>query len=56
MKVHHLVLSMIAVASFAILALAGPGFADKGVPDIAPHQHFIVTATVSMGDPRCDRR
>jgi hypothetical protein len=43
-KIPILVLSIIAVASFGILALAGPGFADPSVPNIQPHQHFVVTA------------
>lgn len=56
MKIPTLVLSLIAAASFALLALAGPGFADPGVPDIAPHQHFVVTATgewIAIGPQVC---
>ena len=39
-----LLLSVVVVASFGLLALAGPGFADSNVPFIQPHQHFLVTA------------
>jgi hypothetical protein len=37
-------LSLVVVASFWLLVLAGPGSADPSVPDIAAHQHFLVTA------------
>jgi hypothetical protein len=43
-KTHILMLSIVAAASFALLALAGPGFADPSVPNITPHQHFVVNA------------
>jgi hypothetical protein len=55
-KIPILVLSIIAAASFALLALAGPGFADPSVPNIAPHQHFLVTATgewIAIGPQVC---
>jgi hypothetical protein len=44
MKVPMLVLSIVAAASFGLLALAGTGSADPNVPNIPPHQHFVVTA------------
>lgn len=56
MKIAVLVLSIVAAASFGLLALAGPGFADPSVPFIQPHQHFVVTAQgewVSIGPQVC---
>jgi hypothetical protein len=44
MRVHYLLLCVGLAGSFALLALAGPGFADPSVPNIAPHQHFVVDA------------
>ena len=44
MKIRILLLSVVVVGSLALLALAGPGFADPNVPDIQPHQHFVVSA------------
>jgi hypothetical protein len=38
-------LAVFAVASGALFAFAGPGFADPNVPDIPPHQHFVIDAT-----------
>lgn len=37
-------LSAFAVASVALFAIAGPGLADPNVPDITPHQHFVINA------------
>jgi hypothetical protein len=55
-KIPILLLSLAVVGSFALLALAGPGFADPSVPNIAPHQHFVVTAQgewVAIGPQVC---
>ena len=56
MKIPTLLLSFVLVASFGLLALAGPGFSDSSVPNIAPHQHFLVNADgtwVSIGPQVC---
>ena len=42
MKVRFLLLVIVLVIPLALFALAGPGFADPNVPNIAPHQHFVV--------------
>jgi len=44
MKMRILLLSVVVVGSLALVALAGPGFADPNVPDITPHQHFVISA------------
>ena len=44
MRFRVLLCGVVLVGSFALFALAGPGFADPNVPDIRPHQHFVVTA------------
>ncbi len=44
MKVFVLALSIVAAATFGLLLFVGSGAADPGVPDIPPHQHFVVTA------------
>ncbi len=38
------VLSVVAVASVALLAFAGPGTADPNLVNAPPHKHFVITA------------
>ncbi len=38
------VLSVVAVASVALLVFSGPGIADPILVNAPPHQHFVITA------------
>ena len=54
---RHL-LSVLAIASVALFALAGPGLADPNVPNIPPHRHFVQTPEgnlVEIGPRLCDQ-
>jgi len=50
-------LLVFAVASVALGAFVGPGFADPNIPNITPHRHFIQTPggkLVQVGPRVCD--
>ena len=56
MIVKLLLLSLFVAASFGLLAFVGSGLADPNVPNIPPHQHFIVTAQgewIAIGPQVC---